>query len=422
MSSRVDGAVEPGVATPGGIAGSLGIATAVMLFVGLPVLMTIANKSAPLSLAIGAVLANAAALFCAPAAVLLGRYRAVARTGTASILAATAVLAVASLTWTIDVGATRRGLVEAAPELLFGSALAAAWPLVVKVRHFELLKVGLVLAATLILAEALTGLPMHRLFGARAEHADLKRSAVPIVLMLWPCLDYCLGRGERAWAVALTLAALAAGAVAHSSASVVAVTLSALVYLAARVAPRASLSACAAGALLLLMLAPWTGTIVSQVLSPESRALLAEQHADIRIGLWTNFERHIGDRPLLGHGFDASRKVANEPDAEHDSDVDMEWSVHPHNILLQLWVELGLVGASGFAAVIAFCATRLRRLSGPQRASRLGFIAANAAVALVGLNAWIPWWLAVLALGLVSFAVLKADDTPLAHPPTSPPA
>ena len=407
MSSRSKHDPSLPLAGGHGLAAGLALAAALFLFVGMPVVMTIANKSAPLMLAVGAAFANLAALAAVSPRVLLERYRVMARTGTALLFGFVACLAVASLAWTIDTGATTRGITEALPELLFGWALAAAWPLVLRPHHFGLLKFGLIAAAVLILFEASAAMPLHRLVGARAEYPDLKRSAVPLVILLWPSLDYCFARGERLWALLQVAAALAAALAAHSSASVLAVVLACAVYAAARFAPRAVFSAAVAVAFGLVLLAPWTGTLVNAALSPHARALLSEQHADIRIGLWRNFEGHVADRLWFGHGFNASSKVANEVDVEHASDIDMTWNVHPHNAALQIWVELGIVGVLGLTAAISFCAWKLARLTNRQRASRLAFTAANAAVALVGLNAWIPWWLAVATLGLVCFAQLR---------------
>ncbi len=381
--------------------------TAATSLIGLPVGMAIANKSAPFFLVLAAILANAAALATISPMDLVARYRALLSGGLSRLVLALAVLAIASFAWTIDAAASWRGLVEALPELLAACGLAAAWPAVVRSSDFALLKYGLLAALVLIVFEAFAGMPLHRLVGARAEDYDLKRSVVPVVLLLWPCAEFCLSRSQRAWIGGLAAAALAAGVVAHSSASVVAIVLSSGIYIAARVLPRSTLWASATVTLLLVVLAPWTGAITSRVLQPAGLTLLARQHADIRVGLWSNFGRHVSERLFLGHGFDASLMVANSPKLDHAQDFPMVWNVHPHNILLQVWVEFGLVGAALALFAVLFCAVKLRRLPAEPRASRLAFAVSAATVALVGLSAWTPWWMAVTFLGLVCFFILR---------------
>jgi O-antigen ligase len=93
---------------------------------------------------------------------------------------------------------------------------------------------------------------------------------------------------------------------------------------------------------------------------------------------------------------------------------------HPHNAFLQLWAELGLVGAilAALLAVRLFDAVgRLKPLLQP---FVLTWIAVTSAIALVSHGAWQAWWVAAIAASAAGFLAiereLRADEasaTPL---------
>lgn len=76
---------------------------------------------------------------------------------------------------------------------------------------------------------------------------------------------------------------------------------------------------------------------------------------------------------------------------------------HPHDILLQFWVEFGALGLAAAAVVCCFVLGRLAPLRGASLAARLGLFVAVIGVGLVGLSAWQPWWLASIAAALLWF-------------------
>ena len=78
---------------------------------------------------------------------------------------------------------------------------------------------------------------------------------------------------------------------------------------------------------------------------------------------------------------------------------------HPHDVLLQFWIEFGALGLAGAAIVLGFVMARLFRQRGLRLAARLGLLAAVLGIGLVGLSAWQPWWLASIAAALLWFDV-----------------
>jgi O-antigen ligase len=119
----------------------------------------------------------------------------------------------------------------------------------------------------------------------------------------------------------------------------------------------------------------------------------------MRMDYWSHAIDWIALRPLKGWGLDASRAFG--PGIK----------LHPHNVPLQVWLELGVVGA---VLAAAFWSLALARLSQPTRNLRAAATAACAALYLlfgVNFGVWQEWWLALGAL----LALLSAANLRLAE-------
>jgi O-antigen ligase len=85
--------------------------------------------------------------------------------------------------------------------------------------------------------------------------------------------------------------------------------------------------------------------------------------------------------------------------------------VHPHSASLQIWYEMGLIGALLAAALIALTGRRLAHMFAQDK---LGAAAAAAVLAMFGFMAnigwsiWQEWWMATLILAGALIAALKA--------------
>ncbi len=386
--------------------------TAALLGFVLPVLMVVANKSAPATFALAALAAQAAALLGGRGRALGARYRALATAPAVLLAGLVAALLVASFAWSIDPRLTARGLVEGLPELVCAFGLAAAWPLVGTARDARWLVAGIAAAGLLVLFEHVAGMPIHALVRARGEAWDLKRSAVPPLLLLWPAVAM-LWRDRRLGPAALLTACVAVGVgAAHSGAPAAALAAGMVLFALAMVRPRAARALTAAGLAVLVVGTPWTGSLLARALPPDARQELSEEHAEHRLAIWTAFEHRGFDRPWLGHGFDTSFKVAET--ARPDGDPPPPDSAHivgfhPHDVLLQFWIELGALGLGAAALVLSFVMGRLAPRRGAALAARLGLLVAVVGVGLVGLSAWQPWWLASIAAALLWFD--RADRT-----------
>lgn len=118
-----------------------------------------------------------------------------------------------------------------------------------------------------------------------------------------------------------------------------------------------------------------------------------------RMAFWSHAIDWMRDHPLRGWGLDASRMFG--PGI----------ILHPHDDALQLWLELGAVGAILGAA---FFFLAIRRLARPRPDFAVACLAASAAVYLLfgalNFGVWQEWWLALGALVAASAALLAPGD------------
>jgi len=122
-----------------------------------------------------------------------------------------------------------------------------------------------------------------------------------------------------------------------------------------------------------------------------------------RAAIWHFTAGKILERPALGWGLHASRtmpegKVQFAPGAEL-------LPLHPHNAALQIWLELGLVGAIAAAAAILALGRRIRG-DRATRAALAGTLLAAFTVGSVGYGIWQGWWMGALWILVALGAVL----------------
>jgi len=130
-----------------------------------------------------------------------------------------------------------------------------------------------------------------------------------------------------------------------------------------------------------------------------------------RIVIWKNTVGYITKKPILGHGFDTSRALSSQKDIKKIiffPDIeDLKWPIltepiplHPHNMVLQVWLETGFLGAVGLVLFLSALVRAVFRNFLNSRDSAATFGIASGAFLMAGLSfgAWQSWWLATLFL------------------------
>lgn len=192
--------------------------------------------------------------------------------------------------------------------------------------------------------------------------------------------------------------------------------------------------AAAAAAALILLPKPWpwrllSGSFVVLVVLwplavrslPEPQRIWEEwqawpQSLQHRLYIWNFTSARIDEKPWLGWGMNSAKYI---PGGDRDVTVgsgprELQWRalpLHPHNAILQWWLELGGIGAILAGGVVLSTIRALCRLSDrPRRLVGAAIFGQACVVSLLSFGAWQSWWLAGLLLCVWLINILEPLD------------
>lgn len=240
----------------------------------------------------------------------------------------------------------------------------------------------------------------------------LKPTSSIFALFAWPLLLALRQRYSRRVAFSAGGVLLALFVALEATAPVLAFALGGGVFLLARRFAR--MTAPLLGALLAVgvLAAPW---IPERLPNPEweSRKVGFVTNSMIhRIQIWQTTARHIHAKPWLGYGFDTARYLyplgtsvqktfrRDDPAKTYLNPFE-PIPLHPHNMILQIWLELGLVGAVLALAALELVIVSLSRaaLDPTERAAGYACFVTALTIGCVSFGAWQAWWLSTVFLG-----------------------
>ncbi len=129
-----------------------------------------------------------------------------------------------------------------------------------------------------------------------------------------------------------------------------------------------------------------------------------------RFVIWQFAADRILEQPIFGWGLDSSRVFpgGNEqlflfttPDGNSATGAAMP--LHPHNSVIQIWLELGLVGLGLIAILIGLAWRGMTHLRSGRAgaAAVMATVASGFVVAQLGFGVWQGWWLATLGIAAI---------------------
>jgi O-antigen ligase len=178
-------------------------------------------------------------------------------------------------------------------------------------------------------------------------------------------------------------------------------------------APRLVPKLVGVGVAVLILLMPLLVASIPQI--PSASLPLSAVH---RLVIWDFAAARIAEKPIIGWGLEASRAMPGgraQPDAATldrlniTAPAQREFLVlphvevmplHPHNGALQLWLELGGIGALIGAALILALGFAAARSAAP--AVGAGMLASAAVTGMLSFGLWQAWWVASLLLAMVA--------------------
>ena len=128
--------------------------------------------------------------------------------------------------------------------------------------------------------------------------------------------------------------------------------------------------------------------------------------------IWRAAAENIEKSPIIGLGLNASknlypratRKMVKVYYDHGPLEIFVEpIPLHPHNVMLQIWLELGLFGALLFIALIAqgFYAIANSDLTKNARAAIMASATTLLFVANISFGIWQKWWLTAIILTFI---------------------
>jgi O-antigen ligase len=332
------------------------------------------------------------------------------------VLSVALVWAAVSLAWDITPrGAAAFGLVRLALMVACGLVVVeAARRLSAEMRRrFEtLLVAGLVLALIAAAIERIWDSPLRRLAPLKPGWSDLSLfesydRAMVVLALFGMAATLALWRRHRGAALALWLANFALILTYPMGAAKLAVAVGAVVALLGFYRARATVALVGAATIVLLAGGPIAAGLMPSVEKVPLGSLPIPNSAHHRLIIWKFTADRIAEKPIAGWGYDSSRAIPGSTALLNTASPALP--LHPHNGLLQWWLELGVVGAAlGGAFLIALLRAIGRMGGATERAAALGLYAGAMTVVNLSFGIWQGWWVATL---LLSAAVLRAVST-----------
>lgn len=381
------------------------------LLVALPLVMWLANRSAPLFLGLAALCFAASVVAGAGGAVLSQSLREMLRAPVGIALSAFLLWSLVTIAWSHRPAQSIAMWGEFALPIAFTLVIAASRQFRPTPMLLRALALAVILASALVMIELASGLSQRAALGSGKLMAFVFNRpvivavvlAVPVVHRLWTMPS---GRGTDRFLAVLTAAIVVILALLSQSTSAkLGVAVAALCWVLAARMPRAALGAIGLAFVLAMAIAPILGVMAERGLPTLILDRLPKMTAQVRIDIWRSFGEVARARPIAGTGFGTSGSMHEHPVA---ADVSPEQRVllavgHPHDMPLQAWAETGLIGATLLTLAGMLLLAHLRHVPTPDLAPQLALFATAFSVAIVGHGAWQGWWIAGLGAAILWF-------------------
>ncbi len=377
----------------------------------MPLGMTIAHRSSPLFLGLSAAFAVSALALEGGFKGLIAEARHALRTTLGLAALVFAAWGFLSLIWSEVRETSFSALLEFWLPVVFAFILSLTLSKRMTNGAFWTLAIAIAVAQFIMLLDLRTGLEVRQALRMRFDSYIFNRPSLTLMVLLPPLMAWFWRSVRGGVGLSLAFSALIGLAIANSDSGAAAIGLPVAVLAcgATLIAPRLAVLCGKIGIVAALVLAPVAGPLADRFIPASVHEHLATNHSRDRVNIWLSFDAAIHEDPILGAGFGASTRLGETSVAER---VSPERRVllnvgHPHNAALQIWVELGLIGAILAAAVGFLTLDAIARQPKVIRALSLGLMASAVIVAMIGHGAWQGWWASALGAAVVWLQAAK---------------
>ncbi len=243
------------------------------------------------------------------------------------------------------------------------------------------------------------------------------RASALLVVAIWPLTQAVARQIDWRLAIALVVALGLCALDLPMRAVILAFAVSALCWAVAYWGSRRiPLIAGIALAAIIVILPPILSLPVPRALIGDAVLTQAELSATHRLKIWEFTLSKIAERPLLGWGLAASRELGKtaEPSTGAGSEPEINvMPLHPHNNALQVWVELGVLGALIFGALCVAVGWKISRLGHDPGWRACAFATFASYMTIGGLSYGVSqtWWVATAWLAAIFLTVSHQRST-----------
>jgi hypothetical protein len=139
-----------------------------------------------------------------------------------------------------------------------------------------------------------------------------------------------------------------------------------------------------------------------------------------RLMIWSYTKEKILERPFFGHGAFASRFIGSDYQIINSNNDKMPAiSLHPHNNVMQVWLELGLIGLIIFYFFICRVIKKLDSYNENRIVFSVMPLISFIQIFFIGqlsYGFWQSWWIAIIIINCILYSMLFRENTSLKKP------
>ncbi len=242
-------------------------------------------------------------------------------------------------------------------------------------------------------------------------------------MTLWPVCIFLVNKNMSTLAIFAFVAVVIIASQGSNFAAVIAVFAGFLCFLFAYFLPRNIHKLIAAGLIISFLGAPF---VINAL--PDGRTVgadLPELSKSIypRLVIWQYASNLVTENPLLGHGIRTSRVLNNETkpidflllkNGKVIKGNTKAIPLHPHNGIVQMWLELGGIGALIGLSIVLCVLTGIRKSKTSSSSRAIVYAAFISSICLMSVSygLWQSWWMGILWLqGAWVLAGLKSQES-----------
>lgn len=342
------------------------------------------------------------------------------------------VLALLSSLWSVDVHRGWQMAMRATAVMLSGILLITAvqnLDVAALKKYLWLIPSALVVAAILIVIDQKSGNPIYRFLHGHlppSEHINrsvYNRASSIIILMLLPSMAIFIHHLDwKRMTGLLAVSVLPLLIVTDSQSAQLALGLALILWGFFPYGHKQAWYVFAGLIFALALAAPfisiWMYNHIAQAMEAIPMLGTGGAYSGARLEIWDYISRYALKSPLYGFGMEATRNVQGFDSAEIYQKGNV--ILHPHNFMLQIWIEFGVIGALLMASLLSgFILLMQRTLIYTEARIALPSLVACLSIASTGYGIWQAWWIGTLfTVSAICILAIRLDRDKLGLPVT----